>query len=228
MHAPSLHHKWQWLDLSATFIEHHHKIAAALLILIVFGMLSAAASRFEMLRAFEAGRETEMSRVAAETVKPLTRLTNPAFAQEYPQRASYIMTHLDQLREASQIDRAYVAVYEYARSYHFSGIEPQVFVMFESRPAQIAPRFENFQGISRENWLQMQFDGQAMNSLMFNAIQCFGTELYNEQGKPIGYLGIERAQGETFFRDREISQFQQTATLVEQALLLPLNALPQP
>ena len=228
MHAPSLHHKWHWLDLSATFIEHHHKIAAALLILILFGMLSAAANRFAMLKAFDAGRETEMSRIVAETVTPLTRLTNPAFALEYPQWAAYIMTHLDTLRETIQIDRAYVAVYEYARSYNFSGIEPQVFVMLESRPAHIAPQFENFQGISRENWLQTQFDGQAMNSLLFNASQSYGTELYNEQGKPIGYLGIERAEGETFFRDMDISQFQRTAELIEQALLQPLNALTQP
>lgn len=227
MHAPSLHHKSHWLDLSATFIEHHHKIAAALLALILFGMLSAAANRFAMLKAFDAGRETEMSRIVAETVTPLTRLTNPAFVQEYPQRTAYIMTRLDTLREMLQLDRAYLAVYEYARSYNLSGIEPQVFVMLESRPADIAPQFENFQGISRENWLQIQFDGQAMYSLMFNAVQIYGAELYNEQGKPIGYLGIERAQGETFFRDMDISQFQQAAAQVEQALLLPLNALTQ-
>ena len=50
-----------------------------------------------MLRAFEAGRETALSRVVAETVKPLTRLTDQAFAQEYPQRTAYIMTQQPKL-----------------------------------------------------------------------------------------------------------------------------------
>ena len=197
MYAPSLHHKSHWLDVSATFIEHHHKIAAALLALILIGMLSAAANRLDILRAFEAGRDADMSRRVAENVAPLTLLTNPAHEREYPQRAAYIMTHLDQLREASQIDRAYVAVYEYARSYHFSGIEPQVFVMFESRPAQIAPRFENFQGISRENWLLIQLEHQTMNSMFFGAPQNYGRELHDEQDIPIGYVGVERVHGGT-------------------------------
>jgi len=221
MHTASLHHKWHWLDVSETFIEHHHKIAAALLLLILIGMLTTAANRFEIFKGFEVGRETEMSRIVAEHIKPLTLLTHSSYASEYSQRAAHIMNNLNGLRVAGQIDRAYLAVYEYASSKNVSGLESQIFVIFEARGAGIAPRFDDYQGMSREHWLQVQLENQTMVGMYFGAPQNYGRELYNEHGTPIGYVGIERMNGERVFQDIEISQFQQTAELIEQALLIP-------
>ena len=228
MYAPSLHHKWHMLDLSATFIEHHQKVAAALLIVMILGALFSLASRLEVLRAFEFSRDSEMSRLVAETAGSLTRLTDPANALESAPRTAYIMASLDSLRKAGQIDRAYVAVYEYAPSRNLIGLESQVFAMFESHSTQIAPQFENFQRISRENWIKTQLETQAMSSLFLETPQSYGIELYNKQGMPIGYLGIERMQGRDFFRNIEYSQLQQTARQIEQALLQPLDTLTHP
>ena len=228
MHAPSLHHRWHWLDVSEVFIEHHHKITAALLILILFGMISTVANRLEMLRVFQAGRETDMSRIVAEHVKPLTLLADSAHAREYSQRVAHIMNNLDGLRAAGQIDRAYLAVYEYAPAENLSGLESHIFVVFEAKGEGIAPRFDNYQGMPREHWLQVQLENQTMSGMYLGAPQNYGKELYNERGTPIGYVGMERMDGERFFQDIEISQFQRTAAQIEQELLLPLNMLTRP
>ncbi|GAK53494.1 hypothetical protein U14_04759 [Candidatus Moduliflexus flocculans] len=228
MYTPSLHRRWHWLDVSEAFIEHHRKIAAALLILIVIGMLSTAADRFEMFRGLTVGRETEMSQIVAESVKPLTFLTDSAHASEYSQRVAHIMNHLNGLRAAGQIDRAYLAVYEYAPAENLSGLESHIFAVFEVKGEGIAPRFDNYQGMPREHWLQVQLENQTMNGMYWGAPQSYGKELYNERGTPIGYVGMERMDGERFFHDIEISQFQRTAAQIEQELLLPLNRLTQP
>lgn len=220
MHAPSLHHKWHWLDVSEAFVEHHHKIAVALLILMLIGMLSTVANRFEMFRGFEVGKETEMSRIAAEQVKPLTLLTDSAHVREYPQRVAHIMDNLNRLCDVEQIDRAYLAVYEYAPSMNLSGLEPQIFAVFEAKGDGLAPRFDNYQGTSRENWLQVQGD-QMVSNMYLGMPQSYGKELYNERGTPIGYIGMERMDSERYFQEIEISQFQQTAAQIEQLLLLP-------
>lgn len=228
MYAPSLHHKWHALDVGATFIEHHHKIAVALLILILIGMLSTLANWLGMRSGFEVGRETEMSRIVAEDVKPLTLLTDSAHASEYPQRAAHITSNLNRLRVAGQVDRAYLAVYEYAPAENLSGIESHVFAVFEAKGEGVAPRFDNYQGMPREHWLQVQLENQTMGGMYLGAPQNYGKELYNEGGTPIGYIGMERMDGERFFQDIDISQFQQTATQIKQELLLPLNMLTQP
>ena len=232
MHAPSLHHKWHPLDVSATFIEHHHKIAEVLLVLIILGMLSTLANRFEMLRAFDTRRAADLSRVAAENAAPLTRLTDPANAREYAQRTAYIMTRLDRLRESGQNDRAYIVVYEYAPSKMADVVEPQVFASFEARAAQIAPRFENVERMSRDAWLQMLSNQEwGMN---FAPLSNYGAELYNEQEMPIGYIGIERDPGKVFLEsemtrfDASVTELRTAAAQIEQVLLLPLDTLTQP
>ena len=221
MYASSLH-KWHAFDQGIAFVKHHQKLAETLLILAFIGLVYSITAHIESLYVPELGRETEISRIIAGNVEPLTRLADPAYAQEYALRETYITSVLEKLLETSQVERAYAVVYEYGEPTVMRGIESRVAEAFEVTQPHIAPRFNNFQGMSRRNWLQVQQDERVLSMLSYNFFQSYGLELWNERGVAIGYIGFGRKRDDAPFQDWEVAQLREAAKAVERGLLQSL------
>jgi hypothetical protein len=85
-------------------------------------------------------------------------------------------------------------------------------------------RQEVFRNFPREHWLSLMRANQPIGGFV-RFPRKVGMELEDGQGKPIGYLGIEYLQETSSLQGNERDLFQQTAALIEAALLQPIDVL---
>ena len=102
-------------------------------------------------------------------------------------------------------------------------LECRVISILEVTKADIAPTFLRLQGLTRSHWLQMEDNTYRVSSLLGqNLPKTFGMELYDEQGTPVGYLGIEKTQ-EYALIAQDIQRLRETAETVLAAIVKPLE-----
>jgi hypothetical protein len=154
-------------------------------------------------------------------VGPLTLVDDPQYAHEYDTRVQYIEKHLEMLRNETQADKAYIVSYGYDSSMR----EMRISSTFEAGQEGIFSQMRDFQGFSRRNWLRIKRDEQATSGLFLVLPQSYGVELYDEQGKPIGYLGIDYLQEKSSSWGNEMKLLRQTATSIKIGLLQPIEGL---
>ena len=218
MHAPSLQNR-HIVDLSFRFVKHYQEFTEAFLLLAFIIVIFSVVDTSEFFEAPQA----DMSRLTAKNVEPLTRLADPACAQEYALRQEFITAVLEHLLETSGVERTYAVVYSSRASLVGQGFETRIFDIFEVSKSQSAPRFKHLTGMSRWNWLLDHPDSRHMKTRYASRSFNYGFELYDESHTAIGYVGFERKRGEPSFQVEQVTQLRETAGALEWGLLKPLN-----
>ena len=213
MHTHSFHHV-HVLDRGLAAIEQHVlvKVMLVMLLILVVGyVLSIQTDRVGM---------SQFSDVSEGKIR-LSRFADPQYAHEVAAREQMMRTTLDTLRRNLQADRAYIAVYGSMSDGIW--IENQVINIVEVTKPGIALTLQGLQGLGRSSWLQMEDNTRGASWLFAeNLARVYGMELYDEQGTPIGYLGIEKTQ-EHGFAKQDIQRLRKTAEAVITALVKPLE-----
>lgn len=230
MHAPSLHnfHPIHW---SFILIDHHAKMTIILLVIAFITVGLILSSQPDRIRTSPFSETADISMPAVETLRPLTYLDDPQYADEYVIREQTLTAHLAALRDRIQADRVYLALYRNVGSFSASKfavsserflMEQEVFKTFEITKGGIAQEIKEFQDVSRDIWLQVVQDTSVASYFFSQPIRSYGFELYNGARIPIGYIGIEKTQQDEF-REPEIHILRETARAIEITLLQPLE-----
>ena len=205
MHTHSFHHLHDLhvFERSRTVIQRHTIIILmlAMVIMLVGTYALSIRSGHEGLFRF--------TEVSAAKIR-LSRFADPQYAHEVAAREQMMRTALDTLRRDLQADRAYIAVYGVTEDLW---VEYRVISILEVTKTGVTPSIQRLQGIGRSSWLQMENNAYRASWLFGeNLPKTFGMELYDEQGMPIGYLGIENTQ-ENVFAEQDIQRLRETASL---------------
>ncbi|GAK58607.1 hypothetical protein U27_05581 [Candidatus Vecturithrix granuli] len=124
------------------------------------------------------------------------------------------------LRSDLRAERAYIAVYGVTEEF---SVEYRVINVLEATKTGVVLSLQHLHGIGRSSWLQMENNIRGTSSLFAdNLTKAYGMELYDEQGMPIGYLGIEKTQ-ENVFAEQDIQLLRETAEVVSAAIVKPLK-----
>lgn len=213
MYTHSFHHvhDLQIFERSRKVMEQHAIIMLILAIVIMLGGAYALSIRSGSVRMFHF---SEVSEVGIR----LSRFADPQYAHEVAAREQTMNAALDSLQRNLQADRAYIAIYGVIEEF---SVEYQVISVLEATKTDIAPSLQSLQGIGRLNWLQIEDNAYRVNWLSSeNAARIYGMELYDEQGTPIGYLGIENMQAHGF-AEQNIQRLRETAHSIEAVMLQP-------
>jgi len=158
--------------------------------------------------------------------EPLTRLDDPQYAKEYEARAQLIKAQLEKLRSDVQADRAYVVAYKYSSALLANTMELKISKTFEVGLTGSTPQLRDFQDFPRMKWLYLKREELSIGGFVpIRFPRCLGMELYDAQGTPIGYLGIDYLQETSSLRGDERELLQQTAALIEAGLMQPIEYL---
>ena len=199
---------------SLNLLEHHKMLVTILVVMGVMGLASALHPPVEHWM------------VTPDPEQPLTRLDDPQYAPEYATRAQHINASLERLRNETLADRVYAVSYDSGPAPFGNAPALKVSKTFEVGLTRFAPQFCDFRNFPREHWLSLMRANQLNSGLMAIPLsRSLGMELEDRQGKPIGYLGIEYLQETSSLQGNERDLFQQTAALIEAALLQPIDAL---
>lgn len=214
MHSFQHFHDLHVFERSVATIEQHATMTLVLALVIILGggyALNNHSIRMELLQSSD----------ASEAGIRLSRFADPQYAHESAAREQIMRTALEGLRNDLQADRAYIAVYGGMSDGIW--IEYQVMNIIEVTKSGIAPSLQRLQGLGRSNWLQME-DNASRASWPFgqNLPKTYGMELYDEQGTPVGYLGIEKIQANAF-AEQDLQVFRRTAEVLAGTLAKPLE-----
>ena len=194
-------------------IEQHALMTLVLTLAIMLGIgytLNSQSSRVELFQFSD----------ASEAGIRLSRFANPQYAHEVAAREQVMMAALTGLLSDLQADRAYLAVYGLIEDFW---VEYQVISVLEVTKTGVAPDIQRLQGIGRSSWLQMEDNAYRANWFSTeNVARVYGLELYDEQGVPVGYLGMEKTQ-ETWFAEQDIQRVREIAEMVSTAIVKPLE-----
>lgn len=208
MHFPSVV-KFHVFSETIQRLERH-KLLTILLIILAFWLV------------YEVNISDRTFLLSSEPERPLTRLDDPQYAHEYEKRAQDILTHLNMLKDQTQADRAYVVSY---RGHRRFGTMVVLSKIFEIGQINVLKPVSSYQGFSRMGWLYLN-RYQTMISGLYppdEFPQGSGTELYDGDGKAIGYLGIDYRQGFPISQVNNMTLLRQTATAIKTSLLQPLD-----
>ena len=163
---------------------------------------------------------------SAGSVRHLSYIDHPQHTHEYERRATYIYDHLERLRHGSRADRVYLLAYRYGSS-RFGGImELQIATAFEVGQERLPYQLEDYQNLSRRNWLRLACDNSTTGSFLPGPIpHSYGLELYDTSGRPVGYIGMEYWQEQPTLTEYKLPLLRKTAAEIRDSLLAPLEAL---
>lgn len=212
MHAHSLHHL-HIFERSLATIEQHMFVKVILVLLLILGIgyvLSGQTDRVGL---------SQCSDVSEGKIR-LSRFADPQYAHEIAAREQMMRIALEGVQRDLQADRAYIAIYGVTEEF---SVEYRVISVLEVAKTGVAPSIQRLQGIGRSSWLLMEENTRGASWLFAeNLANVSGMELYDEQGTPVGYLGIENTQ-EHVFAEQEIQRLRETVEAVITALVKPLE-----
>ena len=126
------------------------------------------------------------------SIKFLTLLDAPQYEHERELRSQRIQRSLQQLKLDAGADRAYAFSYRYESSRIGGMMEIKVASIFEVGQEELPHRIEDYQKLSRRNWLLLARDNSTISSFLPGPIpHSYGLELYDASGRPVGYIGME-------------------------------------
>lgn len=198
----------------------HHKILTLLAIFVTVLIVVASLSQSILVNQAPTAEAVSGS---SNIIAPFTLLDDPHYAHEYERRAQDVLTHLNLLKDQTQADRAYVVSYSGHRIRF--GTMVALSKIFEIGQIKVLKPVSSYQGFSRMGWLYFK-QYQTMISGLYppdEFPQGYGTELYDGDGKAIGYLGIDYRQGFPISQVNEMTLLRQTAAAITMSLLQPLE-----
>jgi hypothetical protein len=163
---------------------------------------------------------------STDIVRPLTFIDDPQYAHQYEIRAQYINDRLEQLKNETQADRAYLVTYSDGLSQFGNMKGLKISKTFEVGKNDTRPYIHEFQDFLRVNWLRIKRDEYAMWGGFVSTIpQGFGLEVYDRFGTPIGYLGIDYLQDNPRFRGDEMTVLRRSAGAIKTGLVQNLESV---
>lgn len=208
MYAHSLHHGglFHRIEQYLTTLDQQTIAAATLIMALLFGL------------GYVFSLPPESVEMSQTNDVPVSRFVDPQYAHEVAMREQAVVTELEMLRDSLQAERAYLAVYSDLSGADGIEMEQQVSRILEVTKAGAAPTMQQFQGLSRVNWLQAEDNAHWRNWFL---PQAYGFELYNARKTPIGYIGLEKIQ-ENLLDVRGFELLEQARETIAAALDAPL------
>ena len=200
-------------------IELHKLIAILSIISMIVCLMYVLNIAVERQSPVDLGRSSHI-------LRSLTRIDDPQYADEYETRVQAINGGLEALRDVTQSDRAYLAVYNYDSFQPGIPGKIRISETFEVGQEGFPYWISDFQHFPRQEWLQMKQGERRLHWLgSFLLLRNYGLELTNDQNIAIGYLGFEYLQTPPGIRNDDLAFFKHTAMILTAGLSESLESL---
>jgi hypothetical protein len=197
------------------FIKHHLLMTV---LCIVAGLGIVSALNF-LVGEHVFSRLQEPSLAPAGPASALMFFDNPLYVHEYPARKQYIANCLATLRDEIGAERVY------AFTYTFRDRRPgreKISNVFEVVREGVTPKHQQLQGLSIAG-------DQLSEEVGYNTYEVlpyiYGRELYDSNGRSIGYFGFDRLESFFLLQDEQLELIRQTMRDIEAVLSQPVVRL---